>query len=248
MAHRGFDASGAGLENSMVAFAAAVDLGYRYVETDVHATRDGVVVALHDETLDRVTDRQGLVPEMSWREVRRARIAGQEPVPLLEDLLGSWPDLRINIDIKAAGAVLPLVRAIERTDAHDRVCVASFSDQRRKAAVMRLTRPVTTSSGERSTASFRAAAQLPPLLRSTVTARSLRGIDGLQVPTTMHGIEIVTATSLAAAHEIGKFVHVWTINDAAEMDRLLALGVDGIVTDRADVLKDVLVRRGEWAS
>ena len=136
MAHRGFDDTGRGLENSLPAFEAAVRLGYRYVETDVHATRDGVVVAFHDETLDRVTDRRGAIPELSWREVSRARVGGAEPVPQLEDLLGSWPELRVNIDIKSPGAILPLVRVIERTRAHDRVCVTSFSDQRRDAAVI----------------------------------------------------------------------------------------------------------------
>ena len=248
MAHRGFDPSGAGLENSLPAFEAAVDLGYRYVETDVHATRDGVVVAFHDETLDRVTDRRGAIPELSWREVSRARIGGQEPVPQLEDLLTSWPELRLNIDIKSPGAIVPLVRVIERTRAHDRVCVTSFSDQRREAAVMRLTRPVVSSAGQRSTAGFRAAAELPPLIRASVAARALRVVDGLQVPPQHHGIEVVTPTSLAAAHEIGKFVHCWTINDPVEMHRLLDLGVDGIMTDRADVLKEVLVARGQWQS
>lgn len=246
MAHRGFDASGAGLENSRAAFAAAVELGYRYVETDVHATRDGVLVAFHDDDLDRVTDRRGEIPELSWREVSRARIAGVEPVPRLEDLLEEWPDLRVNIDIKSAGAILPLVRVIERMRAHERVCVASFSDQRRQAALMRLTRPVATSAGQSSTAAFRAAAALPPLVRPSVVARALRGVDGVQVPPEHRGIEVVTPTTVAAAHEVGAFVHVWTINERAEMHRLLDLGVDGLVSDRADLLKDVLVERGQW--
>ncbi|WP_281964178.1 glycerophosphodiester phosphodiesterase [Serinicoccus marinus] len=248
MAHRGFDPAAAGLENSMAAFQAAVDLGYRYVETDVHATRDGVVVAFHDETLDRVTDRRGAITELSWREVARARIAGQEPVPRLEDLLGSFPELRVNIDIKTPGAIVPLVRVIERMRAHERVCVTSFSEQRRDAAVMRLTRPVATSAGQRSTASFRAAAELPPLIRASVAARALRSVDALQVPPHHHGIEVVTPTTLAAAHEIGKSVHVWTIDDPVEVHRLLDLGVDGIMTDRADVLKDVLTQRGQWVA
>lgn len=247
MAHRGFDADNAGLENTMAAFRAAVDLGYRYVETDVHATRDGVVLAFHDETLDRVTDRRGRIPELSWREVGRARAGNGEPVPRLEELLEEWPDLRVNIDIKSPGAVVPLVHVIERMRAHDRVCVTSFSDQRRRAAVMRLTRPVTTSAGQNSTAAFRAAAALPPLVRASVVARTLRDVDGLQVPADHLGIEVVTATTVAAAQEVGAYVHVWTINDRAEMERLLDLGVDGIVTDRADVLKEVLVARGQWS-
>ncbi|WP_131104373.1 glycerophosphodiester phosphodiesterase [Ornithinimicrobium sufpigmenti] len=250
MAHRGYDAEGTGLENTMAAFRAAVDLGYRYVETDVHATRDGVVLAFHDETLDRVTDRRGRIPELVWREVSRARVGAGvgagESVPRLEDLLEEWPDLRVNIDIKTPGAVVPLVRVIERMRAHDRVCVTSFSDQRRRAAVMRLTRPVVTSAGQGSTTAFRAAAALPPLVRASVVARTLRGVDGLQVPAEHLGIEVVTPTTIAAAQEVGAFVHVWTINDPVEMTRLLDMGVDGIVTDRADLLRELLVARGQW--
>ena len=244
MAHRGFDRDG--LENSMRAFEAAVALGYRYVETDVHATRDGVLLAFHDASLDRVTDRRGEIPELSWREVSRARIGGLEPVPQLEDLLGTWPDLRVNIDIKSSGAILPLARVIERTRAHDRVCVASFSDQRRQAALMRLTRPVTTSAGQTTAARFRAAAALPHLVRTPVLARVMRGVHGLQVPVRHAGIEVVTPSTIEAAHEVGVFVHVWTVNDVPEMTRLLDLGVDGLVTDRADLLKDVLLARGQW--
>ncbi|WP_198427054.1 hypothetical protein, partial [Acinetobacter baumannii] len=112
---------------------------------------------------------------MSWREVARARIAGTESVPRLEDLLEEWPQLRVNIDIKTPGAIVPLVRVIERTRAHDRWCVTSFSDQRRQAAVMRLTRPVATSAGQNASAAFRAAAALPPLVRPAVVARTLKG-------------------------------------------------------------------------
>ena len=241
LAHRGFSA--AEPENSMAAFAAAVALGFRYVETDVHATRDGVAVAFHDETLDRVTDGAGRVAELGWSTVSRARIAGSEPVPRLDDLLGTWPDLRVNIDVKSAAAVGPLVEAIERTRAHDRVCVASFSDARRRAVVRALSRPVTTSAGTGTTARFRlaAAARRP----GAVTA-ALGPVDGLQVPERFRRLAVVTGATVAAAHAAGRFVHVWTVNDAADMARLLDLGVDGIVSDRADVLRDVLVSRGAW--
>lgn len=246
LAHRGFSLEG--LENTMPAFQAAVDLGFRHLETDVHATRDGVLVAFHDETLDRLCDRTGRIPELSWREVARAKVGPAGiGIPLLEDVLGTWPEVHLNIDIKSKGAILPLVRVIERTRAHDRVCVASFSDQRRAEALMRLSRRVVTSAGQTTAARFRAAAALPPLIRPAVVARVLAGVDGLQVPVRHAGVEVVTPATVAAAHEVGAFVHVWTVNEVPEMERLLDLGVDGIVTDRADLLKDVLIARGQWS-
>jgi hypothetical protein len=133
LAHRGFSLEG--LENSMRAFAAAVELGYSYVETDVHATADDVLVAFHDATLDRVTDSSGVIAQLPWSTVRQARIGGVEPIPQLEELLGTWPELRVNIDVKAASAVAPTIRAIERTRAHERVCIASFSDARRHPGI-----------------------------------------------------------------------------------------------------------------
>ncbi|MCU1463467.1 MAG: glycerophosphoryl diester phosphodiesterase, partial [Acidimicrobiales bacterium] len=135
-AHRG--GAGDWPENSMLAFEHAVGLGYRYVETDVHVTSDGVLVAFHDDGLDRVTDRAGVIAELPWAEVSAARIDGREPIVLLEDLLGAWPDLRVNIDPKHDRSVGPLVDVIERTAAHDRVCVGAFSD-RRLARLRKLT-------------------------------------------------------------------------------------------------------------
>jgi glycerophosphoryl diester phosphodiesterase len=241
LAHRGFSA--AEPENSMAAFAAAVALGFRYVETDVHATSDGVAVAFHDETLDRVTDGTGRVATLPWSAVSRARIAGTEPVPRLEDLLGTWPDLRVNIDVKSAQAIGPLVAAIERTGAHDRVCVASFSDARRRAVQRGLSRAVTTSAGTGTTARFRLAVAAG---RAGAAATALARVDGLQVPERHRRLAVVTEATVAAAHAAGRFVHVWTVNDPADMTRLLDLGVDGIVSDRADLLRDVLAARGAW--
>lgn len=241
MAHRGFSLDG--LENSMAAFAAAVGLGYRYVETDVHATSDGVLLAFHDPTLDRVTDRTGAISGLPWRAVRQALIGGTEPIPTLEELLGTWPALRVNIDVKSAGAIGPLARVLDRTRAHGRVCVASFSDARRRAVLRRLAAPVATSAGVSVLAAFRAAVAV----RSpALAAACLRGVDCLQVPVEFRGVPVVTARSVGYAHAAGRPVHVWTVNEAAEMRRLLDLGVDGIMTDRADLLRDVLVARDQW--
>lgn len=244
LAHRGFDRQG--LENSMTAFQAAVDLGFRYLETDVHATSDGVLVAFHDESLDRVTDGAGTITRMPWSQVSRARIGGTEPIPRLEVMLDTWPDARFNIDIKSASAIGPLVRVIERARAHDRVCVTSFSDTRRRQALRRLTRPVVTSGGQVVTAAFRAAAQAGVRSRRSLVERAMGDADGLQVPVRFRGVPVVTEATVAAAHSAGKFVHVWTVNDPAEMHRLLDLGVDGLVSDRADLLRQVLTERGQW--
>jgi len=247
MAHRGFSSGNLVLENSLEAFGAAVDLGYRYVETDVHATRDGILIAFHDDRLDRVTDRSGVVGELPWSVVRQAKIGGTQEIPTLDALLESWPQLRINIDCKAAPAVEPLADAIERHAAHDRVCIASFSDKRRRAVLRRLSRPVATSGGQSVIARFVLGGRFPARARIPLGERALRGVDCLQVPVVAGRVRVVSAATLRRAHRAGAQIHVWTIDDAEQMRHLLDLGVDGIMTDRADVLREVLIQRGEWA-
>ena len=241
LAHRGFALDGR--ENSLTAFANAVDLGFRYVETDAHATVDGVACALHDDTLDRTTDGEGRVSELPWSVVGRARIGGVDPVPQLVDVLGTWPDLRVNVDVKSEHAVGPVAEAIERTASHDRVCVTSFSAARRRATVARLSRPVATSAATGEVARFVAAHRAHA---ARLAGRALRDVDALQVPVAQGRVRVVDAGTVAAAHAAGRSVHVWTVNEPAEMHRLLDLGVDGLVTDRADLLRDVLRARGTW--
>jgi glycerophosphoryl diester phosphodiesterase len=239
LAHRGFSLDG--LENSMLAFQAAVDLGFRYVETDAHGTSDGVAVALHDESLDRTTDGSGDVADLPWARVKLARIGGHEPVPMLADLLGTWPELRVNIDVKAESGIGPVAEAIEKTKAHDRVCLTSFSTARRNATVTRLTRPIATSAGTREAAAF----FLGSMARANLVG-ALRSVGALQIPALMGPVLLLKKRDVDAAHAAGKLVHVWTINDPEQMAQLLDLGVDGIVSDRADLLKELLVARGRW--
>jgi len=239
LAHRGFSRDG--LENSMAAFAAAVELGFHYVETDAHGTSDGVAVALHDASLDRTTDARGNVADLPWSQVRSAKIGGVEPVPLFEDLLGNWPELRVNVDVKAVSGIEPIAAAIERTGAHDRVCVASFSAARRRATVKLLSRPVAVSAGTSEAAAFWARATL-----GAKAGRSLADVDALQVPPSVGPLRTLHVRQVRAAHAAGREVHVWTINDPAHMEALLDAGVDGLISDRADVLKVVLQRRGKW--
>ncbi|MDN4474314.1 glycerophosphodiester phosphodiesterase family protein [Demequina sp. SYSU T00192] len=239
LAHRGFSRDG--LENSMTAFQSAVDLGFSYVETDGHGTADGVAVALHDSSLDRTTDAAGEVSELPWSHVKEARIGGVEPVPLLEDVLGTWPELRVNIDVKAESGIVPIAEAIERTGAHDRVCVASFSAARRQATVGRLSRPVATSAGTSEAARFFVGGLL-----GLGTLRALEDVHGLQIPWRVGVVPVLTERHVRLAHDAGRVVHVWTVNNRAEMESLLDAGVDGIVSDRADLLREVLEARGLW--
>jgi glycerophosphoryl diester phosphodiesterase len=238
-AHRGF--SPAGLENTMAAFGAAVDLGIGYIETDVRATADGTAVTFHDARLERLTDRRGPLRELHWREVRQARVRGVEPIPTLEEVLDTWPELRLNVDVKDPAAVSPFARAIERTRAHGRVCVASFSDRRRRAVLRRLSEPVATSGGRQTVARFRGASTLR---LTALVARLLRDVDCLQVPARVARIVLVDRTTIAAAHAAGRQLHVWTVNDPAAMHQMLDLGVDGLMSDRADMLRNVLHERG----
>lgn len=234
-AHRG----GAGHfpENSWRAFEHAVGLGYAYLETDAHATADGVLVAFHDKTLDRVTDRTGAIAALPASEVAAARIGGTDPIPRLEDLLGAWPDVRFNIDVKDAPAARPLAELIRRAAAWDRICVTSFSAARLAATRRLLDRPVCMATSPAGAAALRSG--VPGRMLAPAFAR--RSVRCAQLP-----IGLATAPLIRRAHEAGLQVHVWTVNDAGLMAGLLDLGADGIMTDQTELLRDVLAGRGQW--
>jgi len=242
-AHRGgaYHPEIEGLENTLVAFRHAVELGYTYLETDVHATRDGALFAFHDAALDRVTEERGTVAELTSAEVSRALIGGREQIPLMSSLLEEFPAVRFNIDIKSDAAVEPLAETVRAAGAHDRICVGSFS-QRRIDEFRRLVGGrVATAAGPLEVALFR----VLPLAR-LVDVLARRRAVALQVPRRRKGVTILSPGLIRRAHELGMHVHVWTIDDPTEMHDLLDLGVDGLMTDRTDLLREVLVDRGQW--
>jgi glycerophosphoryl diester phosphodiesterase len=235
-AHRG----GAGHcpENTWPAFEHARSLGFRYLETDAHATVDGVVLAFHDDVLDRVTDQRGVIAQLPWKQVQAARVSGSEPIVLLEELLGSFPDAFVNIDAKHDAVVEPLVRVLQRTSALERVCIASFSDRRLAALRARLGPRVCMSGGPAAIRRLRVGSLGLRVPRPTIAC--------VQVPIRFGRVPIVDARFVDFAHRMGTAVHVWTIDDPAVMQRLIDLGVDGIMSDDLVALRDVLRSRDLW--
>lgn len=243
MAHRGgvLHPEIPGAENTLHAFRHAAVLGFTYLETDVHATSDGTLLAFHDAVLDRVTDSTGRLDQLRADQVARARIGGEHAVPRMEELLEELPRARFNIDLKSEASVEPLVELIDRTGGHDRVCIGSFG-QRRLDRFRALTRGrVATSASPAEVGVFLAS---PSGRASRVLTRGR--VAALQVPHRRGPVPVVTRELVRRAHAARAQVHVWTVDEPAEMDELLDLGVDGLITDRTDVCKDVLQRRGVW--
>lgn len=225
-------------ENSWPAFEYAVKLGYAYLETDARSTSDGALLSFHDATLDRVTDRTGQVARMTYKQVSEAKIAGSEPIPLIEDLLGTFGELRFNIDLKDSGTIEPMVRVLKRTAAWDRVCVTSFFGKRLVAARKILDRPVCMTVAPSAVAAVRYAG----ISGKAMAARLARsGAQCAQVPR-----QIATREFIRRSHELGLHVHVWTLNTRQEIERALDLGADGVMTDDIVLLRDILTERGQW--
>jgi glycerophosphoryl diester phosphodiesterase len=229
-----------GLENTTAAFAHAVALGYRYLETDVHLTADGVLVAFHDTVLDRVTDGEGRIEDLAWSDLAGVRIAGREPVPTLPALVDAFPDARFNLDLKAAGAVAPLAAYVTGHGLTDRVLIGSFS-RRRLRRFRRLVPAAATSAAPVEVAAY---VLLPARLARLLTRR----VAALQIPHRVGRLTVASPRVVRRAHAVGVAVHVWTIDDPDEMRLLLDRGVDGLMTDRTDILRDVLRERGLWTA
>jgi glycerophosphoryl diester phosphodiesterase len=243
MAHRGgaTSTSELGFENTQRAFTTAVGLGYRYLETDVHVSRDGVVFAFHDPHLQRVTDASGDIGELDAEQVLLARVGGSETIPTMRELFEAFPEVRFNIDVKADAAVEPTARLLEECGVLDRVCLASFSGARLRRLRRRLGDAVATSTGPAEIAALRT---LPLRLAQAALRRS--GAVCVQVPPRHGRLTVITHSFVDHCHALGLPVHAWTVDDPDEIHALLDRGVDGVISDRIDILRDVLMARGQW--
>lgn len=246
-AHRGWHLDG-GHENTLAGFVRAVDEGFSYLEFDVHASADGVAVVHHDPTLDRTTDGAGRIASLHAAALTEIRVGGAEPIPLLEDVLKALPDTRCTIELKSAAAVDVTLEVLERLDAWHRVCLGGYEEswlaRARRAAGVRLC----TSMGRSSALGLRSRAWLDalPAPLSRLPALPFTG-QLAQLPPRFGPLTVVDARLLETAHAAGREVHVWTVDDPAEMTELLDLGVDGLLSDRPDLLRTVLQGRDAWA-
>lgn len=237
IAHRGLALDAP--ENTLLAFLAALSAGATHLETDVHASADGIAVISHDPDLSRVAHRPGRVGELTVSALRRIDLGHGQGFCSLAEALDALPEARFNIDVKEPAAAEPAVRAIRDARATGRVLVTSFSRENRRRAATALP-GVATSPSVREFLPALAGAALG--LRS-LTRRALAGFAAVQVPERRGPVPIVTARTVCAFHDAGAETHVWTVNDPGDMDRLLDLGVDGIVTDRCDLLKALVNTR-----
>ncbi|HLI23385.1 MAG TPA: glycerophosphodiester phosphodiesterase family protein, partial [Acidimicrobiales bacterium] len=215
------------------------------LETDVHASADGVLVVCHDPTLERVAGQPVTIGDLPWRQLKQARVAGTEVLPRLDELLACWPHARFNIDAKDDAALLPLAQLLVTNRLMERVCVTSFSDRRLNWLRRHLGPGLCTAAGPLQVANLRLASLLPAAGRRG-RPRGRRGAHAVQVPLRWGAVPVVDRRLVTAAHRAGLAVHVWTIDDTRAMEVLLDMGVDGIMTDHPTRLRAVLEGRGRW--
>ncbi|SHG09288.1 glycerophosphoryl diester phosphodiesterase [Jatrophihabitans endophyticus] len=234
VAHRG----GAGLaaENTLAAFARSYALGVRYLETDVRCTADGQLVAFHDARLERVTSARGWVRSRTMAELATLAVRGGGPIVALDDVLAAFPDACLTVDVKDPAAVPALARLLHDTGAAARVCVAGARGTWLRALADRVGPQLSTALSWRELAHL--AASRPP--------RTYGAAAFAHVPLHVGRVPVFRRDLLARAHDAGVRVLVWTVDDPVTMHRLLDDGVDGIITDRPDVLREVLIARGQW--
>lgn len=234
IAHRG--GSREAEENTLEAFQYAAGLGFRDIETDVHATRDGVAVIHHDATLARMTGDPRAIAEMDWAELARVRTHGGAAIPRVEEALSAFPGVRFIFELKARRAAAALAPVV--AGALDRVAVGAFDPAHTAEARARLGEGLLWSPGRPGVLGLWLRGWGLPLPRPDFRV--------MHVPPAFRGIPVVTGRVVRAAARAGVAVQVWTVDEAPEMERLLDMGVHAVMTDRPSVLREVMRARGAW--
>lgn len=233
-AHRGLAVAADGSafdENTLEAFARALEVGADYIESDIQVTRDGVAVLFHDDTLLRVAGVDSPVNRLTWDELSQIKLAHGGRVPSLAETLEAFPGARFNLDFKSVASILAGTKVIHDHGAQARVLVASFSDARKQAAASKLP-GVATSAGSMRAARAAIAHRLGG---GILLGMAVAPVDALQIPVSQGRLRLDSPGFIRNLHKHGVEVHYWTINDPERMKALVAAGADGIVTDRADI-------------
>ncbi len=250
IAHRGGAAEAP--ENTMKAFEYTVGLGFKYIETDIRMTKDKVLVIYHDKSVDRLTEGRGKVSSLTWKQISKLRVDG-EPIPRLEEVLESFPDVYWNLDPKQPACVPSLARLINDFDIAENICVGSLFSYRQKQ-IRRLVEKETVTSASLfqvfkiKLASFKKpSVDIKELRQPRELHRPPNDFELLQFPLKFHGVNIVNEKFIQTAHQLGLHVHIWTKDEAKIMEQLLDWGVDGLITDVPSILKQILIDRNLWS-
>jgi len=235
-AHRG--GNDFGPENSLKSFMCAHEIGYKYLETDVHLSKDGYLVAFHDESLDRVTNKSGLIRDMNLNDIKKAKIENIEEIPLLIDLLENLPECYFNIDCKSDDTVMPLINLVKKYSLLDRVCIGSFSQKRINFIRKSLGPRVKTSMGPNEIL-------FAKILSNLSVAKNFKSTYA-SLPIRRYGVNLLNEKYINFLKNNNQKVIAWTINDESEMRLLIKRGVNGIMTDRIVLLKNILIEENKW--
>jgi len=233
IAHRGGNTGPP--ENTVAAFAAAVEMGYLYLETDVHLSSDGVLVAFHDDDLSRLVGHDAAIGDLRWDEIREIDLGDGHHIPRLEELLDAFPTSRFNIDPKSDQAVEPLASMISEYGLVDNICIGSFEQDRIDRAQALLGPSLCTSPATPGALRVVAAALFWPRWKSRYGC--------LQIPPRWKRLPLTSSWFIRRVQRMGMQVHYWTINEVPEMHHLLDRGADAIITDNVVELAAVLEQR-----
>lgn len=215
--HRGDTSSY--IENTLEAFKSAETLGYKYIETDLRETKDGKIITFHDANIKRITGSNITINRSSLSDIRMRRLPKNETIPTIDEVLEELPDSYFNMDLKVSNMEEKVLKKIKSHNALDRICLGSFNSKTIKKINV-LEPKIITSMG---------LAQVVKYKFFNIKSNSKL----IQIPISWNGIKVITKRFIEKLHNDNFKVHVWTINKEKEMQRLIDMGVDGIMTDNA---------------
>lgn len=225
-------------ENTFESFQFAVENGFKYLETDVHPTSDNKLMAFHDPTLDRVTNAEGRIIDFSSIDLKKVKVKNNYRIPLMEELLESFPNCFFSIDMKCDQSVIPLIDLVKRNNALERVCFASFNQNRLNFVRETFNNKCITSMGPKEIIASK--------IFSYINLKKNINSHLASMPISRYNIRLINKRSVAYLQSLNIKVIAWTINNEDQMRHLISIGVDGIMTDKLKLLKNILIEKNLW--